>query len=302
MNTIDVVIPIYNDDSYLTDTLHSVYCQILPEDWSLSVYIVDDGSRKPISVAKPYSNTTLLRHISNKGRSAACNTGANSGKGKYIYILDADCVLRNQDVLSCHIATLYKCDTSMSCGSIYKNGGDFWSIYQNAVANRREREFENGDFSSLTTANCLITRRAFEAINGFDEGFTQCGFEDRDLLLRLIKAGYIISYCQTAPVEHMCDLSLDSVAKKLYKGGAFSSKLFMKKHALDYEKMHFSKADVKYSRIGLQSLVFLTKPILWPSIKLVDWTINKGAIPYSLSSALVKYLSGLAYLHGTQER
>jgi len=235
MNTVDVVIPVYNDDSLLAEAVNSLGVQILPTGWSFRVHIVDDGSEKKIllkDVNIPTDKITIHRHTVNKGRGAACNTGVRMGNGSLVYILDSDCILQNSDVISSHITTLSEASVSVSCGNIYVNSMSFWGKYQNEVALRREKLFNEGELASFTTANCMMTRKCFIDIGGFDEGFTQYGFEDRDLLLRLINEQFDIRYCEDCSVEHKCDLSLSSVVGKLYKGGAYSSVLFIEKHTL----------------------------------------------------------------------
>ena len=301
---LDVVIPVYNDDSLLAETVNSLGSQVLPTGWSFHVHVVDDGSEneiflKDINISS--DKITLHRHTVNKGRGAACNTGVRKGNGGLIYILDSDCVLHNSHVLSSHIETLSEGNVSVSCGNIYVDSTSFWGKYQNEVALRRERSFKGGDLAAFTTANCMMTRECFIEIGGFDEAFTQYGFEDRDLLLRLVSNQFEIRYCRESSVEHKCDLSLNSVVGKLYKGGRYSSALFIEKHAVAYEKMHFVKADVRYSKGSLQLLVLLTKRIVWPMVKVFNFFLVKGVLPYWIAKNAVKYISGLVYLHGTSE-
>lgn len=286
MNVIDIVIPIYNDDSLLAESIESLGRQTLPSGWSFHVYIVDDGSSKEISlkdVSVPTEKITIHRHAVNKGRGAACNTGVRMGNGSLVYILDSDCVLQNRDVLSSHVGTLNEVNVSVSCGSIYTDPSSFWGEYQNEVALRREKLFYEGDLAAFTTANCMMTRKCFLEIGGFEERYTQYGFEDRDLLLRLISEKFEIRYCRSSSVEHKCDISLSSVAEKLYKGGRYSSVLFIEKHEVAYKKMHFVKADVEYSKGGLKLLALLTKPLLWPMISLLDVALKNEWLPFNVA-------------------
>jgi GT2 family glycosyltransferase len=303
MNVIDIVIPVYNDNPYLKETLASIFAQQLPLNWILYVYVVDDGSDTAINLELPYenlSNVSIVRLDENQGRGAACNAGVRAGSGCYIYILDVDCILRKENILFSHMETIAGAQVSASCGGIYRNGDSFWAKYQNEVAQRRVTSFEYGDKSSLTTANFMIKREAFESVRGFDSGFTQYGFEDKDLLLRLINNGCEMQYCDMANVEHICDLSMISVVNKIKKSAEFSSTLFIKKHPFEYKGMPYAKADVRYSNGGARILAYIAKPILWPLIRVVSWGINKRLFPFYIAKKLVKYISGLAYLIGTK--
>jgi len=306
MSVIDIVIPVYNDDSFLAESVNSLGEQDLPYGWSFHVHIVDDGSSKEISLKDTRISSeriSIHRHAVNRGRGAACNTGVGMGKGSLVYILDSDCVLQNKQVLSSHIGTLSEVGVSVSCGSIYTDTVSFWGKYQNEVALRREKSFYDGDLAAFTTANCMMTRVCFEEIGGFDERYTQYGFEDRDFLLRLIGKEIEIRHCRSSSVEHKCDLSLNSVVRKLYKGARYSSGLFIDKHEAAYKKMHFVKADIAYSNGGLKLIALLTKPFLWPMVSLLDAALRKEwLLSFNVAKKLVKYTSGLAYLQGTYAR
>ena len=163
---------------------------------------------------------------------------------------------------------------------------------------RRAQSFLAGDKSVMTTIIFMVKRTVFEDMGGFDSRY-HFGFEDRDLFLELIKSGANIGMEPEALVYHHDKLSLISVATKMYNSGAKSSSLFIKKHPKEYLQMPYSKVDVRYSKLRLGVLVFLTKSILWPLVRLIDGIIKKKFLPYSFKRKLVKSVSGLAYLHGT---
>ena len=302
--SIDVVIPVYNDNPYLKETLDSIFKQNLPAHWGMQVYIVDDGSEIPITlqvVENNKYNVNIVRFYQNKGRAKARNYGVSKGSGDYIYMLDVDCILRNENTLKSHIQALSEPFVSASCGQIISKGNSFWSRYQTEVFQNRERSFIKGDKAALTTTNFMITRDAFEAIDGFDGDFTYYGFEDKDFLLRLVAKEFGISFCKSANVEHMSDLSLISICNKMKESGKFSSEIFIKKHPEYYKKMPYGRSNVLFSKGCLKILMNLTKPIVWPLIGAIDWWISTGFVPYFLAKKFVKYASGLAYLHGMIE-
>jgi len=63
--------------------------------------------------------------------------------------------------------------------------------------------------------------------------------------------------------------------------------------------MPYVRADVRYSKDFLRLVVILTKPGLWPMIGFLNWVIKKEVLPFWVLKKVVKYVSGLAYLHGT---
>lgn len=87
---ISVVIPLYNKEKYILETLESVLSQTY-EDFE--VIIVDDGSMdSSLELAKSVNDSRIkiVKHSKNKGLSAARNTGITKSNGAVISLLDAD--------------------------------------------------------------------------------------------------------------------------------------------------------------------------------------------------------------------
>ncbi len=91
---ISVVIPFFEMQDYLDETLYSVFNSVYK---NVEAVIVDDGSHSP--AAKRYLSSLLdrfkSRHVMlvekfNGGLSDARNAGANCATGEYLYFLDAD--------------------------------------------------------------------------------------------------------------------------------------------------------------------------------------------------------------------
>jgi len=293
---LDIVIPVYNDNPYLDETLKSIFIQQLPNGWAVNVYIVDDGSDEPVAIDNRGIN--IVRLEKNSGCSVARNQGAIAGNGEVILFLDADCSLAKVSVLALLLEE-YEKGYDVCFGQIYAPQGDFWAKYQNDVAAERIARFRAGELSSMTTQIALIGADVFKTVGGFDEAY-HFGFEDRDLFIALIESGAKVSLVENAIVNHNDQLSLMSVAKKLYKSGATSSTRFIQKHPVVYNDMPYAKADIRSANRVLRFCSFFTEPLTWPAIKVVDWLINKQAVPYLVTKKLVKYLSGLAYFHGTR--
>lgn len=86
-----VVIPCYNQGSYLKETVQSVIVSAYP---NIEIIIVDDGSKDnspeiALALAEKNSNVRYI-HQSNSGPSKARNHGIGLANGKYILPLDAD--------------------------------------------------------------------------------------------------------------------------------------------------------------------------------------------------------------------
>lgn len=91
---ISVVIPVFNMQEFLPDTIDSVLSQTSPPD---QIIIVDDGSTDhSLEIARKYEkDNELIKVISqtNRGLPSARNTGIMWATGEYILPLDSDDVL-----------------------------------------------------------------------------------------------------------------------------------------------------------------------------------------------------------------
>lgn len=85
-----VIIPSYNKERYVATAIESILSQTFTD---FEIIIVDDASSdESIRVVTPYlsENVRLLKHVQNKGLSAARNTGIKDAQGKMVALLDAD--------------------------------------------------------------------------------------------------------------------------------------------------------------------------------------------------------------------
>ena len=92
---ISVVVPVYNVEKYLRESVESILAQTYKE---LEIILVDDGSADESGkICDEYAsadNRITVIHKENGGLSDARNTGLKNSHGKYIYFLDSDDFLR----------------------------------------------------------------------------------------------------------------------------------------------------------------------------------------------------------------
>ncbi|QFK72898.1 glycosyltransferase [Pradoshia sp. D12] len=99
---VSVVIPVYNAEEYLEESILSVLNQ--KGDLNIEIILVDDGSSdKSADICslynEQYNNVTFLSQI-NSGVSVARNNGIQHSSGKYIFFLDSDDLLKEDTILS----------------------------------------------------------------------------------------------------------------------------------------------------------------------------------------------------------
>ncbi|WP_292402246.1 MULTISPECIES: glycosyltransferase family 2 protein [unclassified Methylophaga] len=102
---VSVVIPCFNRQEYIEQAINSALSQTYAD---IEIIVVDDGSTdSSIKVIERYGERVKLITQSNKGVSAARNTGFSSARGEFIIFLDSDDWL-SEDIVEKHILTAHK--------------------------------------------------------------------------------------------------------------------------------------------------------------------------------------------------
>lgn len=92
LSEVTILIPAYQEESTITSTIKNIQCLL---DHGASLVIVDDGSSDKTAaliqqqIRNP-DNTIYIRHVKNKGKAAALNSGLETIKTPFVLTLDAD--------------------------------------------------------------------------------------------------------------------------------------------------------------------------------------------------------------------
>ncbi len=98
-SSIAVIVPVYNVEKYLDETLISIKNQISKPN---EIIIIDDGSTdNSFEIIKKYSTDPIYQIIrtKNNGLGQARNLGLSVAKSEYVYFCDADDLI-NEDLIS----------------------------------------------------------------------------------------------------------------------------------------------------------------------------------------------------------
>lgn len=89
MKFISVIVPVYNLEQYIVDTIESVFAQTYQH---FELIVVDDGSTdRTAEICESFNEPKLkLIRQKNQGANAARNAGLRAAKGDYIAFLDGD--------------------------------------------------------------------------------------------------------------------------------------------------------------------------------------------------------------------
>ncbi|HEY2582762.1 MAG TPA: glycosyltransferase family A protein [Mucilaginibacter sp.] len=117
---VSIIIPVYNAEKHLEETILSAIRQTWPNK---EILIIDDGSTdNSLGIAKQFENSwTKIYSQENNGAGAARNKGVKEAKGEYIQFLDADDLLM-QNKVTAQVAQLIGHSNKLSiCPVIHFN-------------------------------------------------------------------------------------------------------------------------------------------------------------------------------------
>ncbi len=199
---ISIIIPVYNGEKTLLDTLLSIEKQTWRD---FEVIIVNDGSSdKTVSVFEKFTKTTDLKNDyffinqENRGAPAARNKGVDKSSGDFLFFCDADAVLR-EDALEIMIRTLEKNPPSAYAYSSFYWGSKLFKLWP----------FDPERLKKMPYIHTMsLIRRVFFPDYGWDDNIKK--LQDWDLWLTILERGHK-------------GVFIDEVLFKVKPGGKISS-------------------------------------------------------------------------------
>ena len=197
---VSVVVASYNGARTLATCLESLSKLNYPD---YEVILVDDGSTDATQeMARRFPQVHLLTHPTNRGLSAARNTGIAAATGEWVAFTDSDC-RADED-------WLYYLVTDLLRGDFIGIGGhNLLPAEDSAVAaavmvspgGPAHVMLTDSEAEHIPGCNMLFVKRAFEVVGGFDPMFHKAG-DDVDLCWRLQQHGFKIGFSPAGFVWH----------------------------------------------------------------------------------------------------
>lgn len=203
---ISVIIPTYERPGQLSVCLDALAVQDYPRD-CFEVLVVDDGSATSpegsVETFRHQLNVRLLKQL-HSGPAAARNHGAAHAKGSFLAFTDDDCAPAPtwlQSLATCFISFPECAFGGRTINELANN--PYSTVSQLVVDYLYARWNPDPEHSTFFTSNNLaLPEKCFQAVGGFDTGWTRAAGEDRDLCDRLIARGYRLIYAPDALVRH----------------------------------------------------------------------------------------------------
>lgn len=191
---VSVIIPVFNREQYLPETIESCLEQT---DVNLEIIIVDDGSSdRSVTVANHYaaanSNITVLCSEQNKGQCYARNLGLSKAKGEYVKFLDSDDLLLPQA-----IKRQVDCALSFEADLCIGQCQGFWDEELKTIREKMTLMLQRNELADVsqhsilesikqynfTFNEVLLKRELLLKVGGFDASLRAA--EELNLLLKL---------------------------------------------------------------------------------------------------------------------
>ena len=272
IDKISVVIPTYNAERTLAETLTSVFASDYPE---YEVIVVDDGSRDSSRVIAGRFPCRVVALEKNVGASRAKNAGAEQATGSIVFFTDSDCLV-GPDALRLIAENLADPGVSGVVGLLSTNlrYSDFASQYKNLWMHYTYLRLPHqvGVFyTSAAAARCS----AFSALGGFDSNYSGASItEDMDLGQRFLSAGHVLVSEKRLLIEHLKHYTLQEVlVTDFWRAGALTKILLRRKIADRGKKQRYYASVPWYFALGVPlswlAVIFAMLALVWlPAILL----------------------------------
>lgn len=216
---VSIIIPLFNKVEFTQRCLEALTVGTPQHLYEL--ILIDNGSSDGTSdfLAGLPSNVKVIRNIKNQGFARACNQGAQAATGKYLLflnndteprpgwlealteVLDADATVAGVgSKLLYPDGTIQHAGVSIVDNRINKDPLCGEHIWKGTPADQPEAN-QRYNCQALTAACLLVRRDAFEAVQGFDEGYWN-GYEDVDLCFKFGQKGWKLVYQPASVVIH----------------------------------------------------------------------------------------------------
>ncbi len=231
MYTFSIIIPVYNRPDEVAELLDSLTKQTFSD---FEVVIVEDGSTLSCKqVVKEYEEALTVHYfvIENSGPGPARNYGVSKCNGRYVIILDSDCILPPSYLKQVDYS--FKHYNADAFGGADRAHPDF-SVTQKAVNYAMTSFFTTGGIRGSEkkldkfyprSFNMGMKKTVYEAL----EGFSRMRYgEDIDFSIRIFKGGYACFYFPDAWVYHKRRTDLRQFFRQVNHSGKARIDLFLK--------------------------------------------------------------------------
>jgi GT2 family glycosyltransferase len=268
--TVSIIIPSHNRSSSLRRALDALHLQTYPIDLMEVTVVADSCIDDTVTMLKDYQAPFKLHVIEEKCRSAsiARNAGAKAATGELLLFLDDD--IEPMPVLvAAHVRTHQERPGCAVMGPYPPKMQGATEFFDVEVRGWWEDKFyemrqpaHRFSYQDLLSGNLSLDAELFARLDGFDEAFGNCGGEDYELGIRLLKAGVPFVVAEDAVgyhYEHETN-NLDRSFRRCRQEGR-SDVLIGRRHPELRPILHVKDYEIPYS---LADKILVAVTFFWP--------------------------------------
>ena len=210
---VSIIIPVFNQFQFTHSCLASL--QTVEERSRFEVIVVDDCSTDETAELVPQmQGVVYLRNETNSGFIFSCNRGAETARGKYLFFLNNDTIVKpgwltalvdtfaeNQQAGVVGSKLVYPDGRLQEAGGIIWRDASGWNCGKFDDPEKPEYNFLR-EVDYCSGAALMIPKSLFQKLGGFDAKYAPAYYEDTDLSFKVRKAGYKVFYQPMSEVIH----------------------------------------------------------------------------------------------------
>jgi glycosyltransferase involved in cell wall biosynthesis len=215
---VSIIIPAFNEANEIKSALAQMTSQTYP---NREIIVVDDGSTDgtfDLATAEAAANQGIkVIRANHGGPSFARNLGVRESSGDVVFFGECDCVYDSNYVEK----AIEALRDNRKAGAVCLTGAPL-TLKRTLATDCIELEnilqhelLKRGKIKPFYA--WVFTRKAFEAVGGFDEKLFQA--EDRDLFGRVVRAGYEIAWISGIHWRHKRTETLGELVRKWFVRG-----------------------------------------------------------------------------------
>ncbi len=236
---VSIIIVSYNTSQLLKNCLNSVFEKT--QGLNFEVIVVDNDSKDDSCsmLERDFSQVKLIRSKENLGFGRANNLGMEQAKGKYLFLLNPDCLLINNSVKILYDFMENNSDCGACGGNLYDENLEkhdsfgMQTLLKDKIITHTPLKFifpgkykklrgykkdfdrtKDGEVGFITGADLMLRKSVIDEVGNFDQRFFLF-FEETELQNRILKAGYKIFFVAESQMYHF-EAKSPNPRKKLF--------------------------------------------------------------------------------------